>query len=270
VTIVVCIKQVPAASEVPMDKKNGVLQRAGLEAKMNPYDLFAIEEALLIKERYGGDVVALTMGPGQAEDVLRECFYMGVDRAVLLNDKRFAGADVLSTAYTLSQGILTLGDFDLIICGKQTTDGDTAQVGPELAEFLNIPHASNVIDIREIAVKSGPRFIIIEEEREWTLQTSRLPLPCLLSVAKEINEPRLPSYKRMKTDRNKEITVLSLSDMPDTDPKHYGIDGSPTQVIRIFPPEHNTDHLLYEGPAEQTSDNLYKILSSEKFILNRV
>ncbi len=152
--ILVCIKQVPGTSEVEVDEKTGVLKRDGIDAKMNPYDLYAIETALKIREEKGGTIKVLSMGPPQAARVIREAYMMGVDEGALLTDRKFAGADVLATAYTLSQGIRKMGDFDLLLCGKMTTDGDTAQVGPEIAEFLNIPHVSNVRKILSLDKKA--------------------------------------------------------------------------------------------------------------------
>ena len=142
--ILVCIKQVPGTTAVEVDEETGVLKRDGVEAKMNPFDLFAIEQALLLREKYGGKVDVITMGPGQAEAVLREAVWMGADRGILISDRSFAGSDVAATSYALSQGVRKAGTYDLILCGKQTTDGDTAQVGPEMAEFLGIEHIANV------------------------------------------------------------------------------------------------------------------------------
>ncbi|MDZ5010546.1 electron transfer flavoprotein subunit beta, partial [Clostridium perfringens] len=132
--------QVPGTSKVEVDEKTGVLKRDGIDTKMNPYDLYALETAFNIKEQKGGEVNVISMGPPQAMEVIREAFSMGADNGILISDRKFAGADVLATAYTISQGIRKSGEFDLIICGKQTTDGDTAQVGPEIAEYLDIPH----------------------------------------------------------------------------------------------------------------------------------
>jgi len=147
ISVITCIKQVPGTTEVEIDDETGNLKRDGIESKMNMYDLFSIEAALSLTEKYGGSVRVLSMGPPQAGSVLREALYMGADTGTLVSDRRFAGSDVLATAYTLSQAVMCLGDYDLILCGKQTTDGDTAQVGAELAEFLGIPHASAVISI---------------------------------------------------------------------------------------------------------------------------
>ena len=264
--IIVCVKQVPLSSGAAVDPATGTLQRRGLESKMNPYDLFAVEEALRLKERYGGTVTALTMGPPQAEEVIRECYYMGADEGVLLTDKKFAGADVWATACTLSQGILALGRFGLIICGKQTTDGDTAQVGPELAELLGFPHAANVTKILEAGSREGSDFLVLEEETDSSILRCRIPLPCLIALSGNMNEPRLPSYRRMKARRDEPVRRLSLRDLPDPDPSHYGQEGSPTRVLRIFPPEHRTAHVRVEGTAEEAAEKLYSILLEGKYI----
>ncbi|MDR3602471.1 MAG: electron transfer flavoprotein subunit beta/FixA family protein, partial [Desulfosporosinus sp.] len=148
--ILVCIKQVPGISKIEVDPITGVLKRDGVDSKMNPYDLYAIETALRIKEQVGGTVKVISMGPPQAQDVIKEAYMMGADEGALVSDRKFAGADVLATAYTISQGVRKMGNFDLILCGKQTTDGDTAQVGPEMAEYLGIPHIANVLKIIEL------------------------------------------------------------------------------------------------------------------------
>ena len=191
--ILVCIKQVPASNKVEVDPVTGVLLRNGADSKMNPYDLYALETALKI----------------------REAFAMGVDRGALLSDRRFGGADVLATSYTIAQGIKKMGDFDLILCGKQTTDGDTAQVGSEVSEWLNIPSVSNV--------------------------------------------------KKMDT-ADREIEVYSLDDMEDKDETHYGLNGSPTQVKRIFPPTANDHHEVWDGDGSEVADKLFHMITDMKFI----
>lgn len=261
--IIVCIKQVPSTSQVQVDEKTGVLKRDGVESKINPYDLYALETAVQLKERIpGATTVALTMGPPQAEQSLREAFMMGIDEAVLVSDRRFAGADVLATARALSQAILAIGDTGLILCGQQTTDGDTAQVGSEIAEFLDIPHAANVTAISDI----GPTAITAELDLPVTVETVRMQVPCLICVNKGIHTPRLPSFKRKKETRDRKIVVLKLQDLPDADPAHYGLDGSPTQVVRIFPPEHHVSHETWEGPGEELADKLYRHLREQKFL----
>ena len=260
--IIVCIKQVPGTSKVQVDPITGVLIRSGIDTKMNPYDLFALESALRLKEEFGGVVNVITMGPPQAIEIIKEAFMMGADDGVLLSDKKFAGADVLATSYTLSQGIRKMGDFDIIITGKQTTDGDTAQVGPEIAEYLNIPHVANVLKILEVTNKD----ITVEMDMPETVEIVKIKFPCLISVEKDIYQPRLPSFKRKMQTKNKEVKVLCLKDMEDKDEKKYGLSGSPTQVERIFPPDENADKEIWEGTGDELADKITKKLKELKFI----
>lgn len=260
--IVVCIKQVPASNKVDVDPVTGVLKRNSADSKMNPYDLYALETALRLREQVGGEITVLTMGPDQAKAVLREAFAMGADRGVLLSDRRFAGADVLATSRALSQAIRRLGHFDLIITGKQTTDGDTAQVGPEIAEWLDIPCAANVRSIEQLRTAN----ITVRMELPDAVEISRIQFPCLLAVDKDIYMPRLPSYVRKKASAEREITVWSLDDMADADPEHYGLSGSPTQVQRIFPPEPHGERELWTGDGAQLTQRLFDKLSNMKFI----
>mgnify|MGYP005834483219 CR=1 FL=1 len=258
----VCIKQVPGTNKVEVDEKTGVLKRDGVESKMNPYDLYALETALRIKEQTGGSVVVVTMGPPQAQAVIKEAFMMGADEGYLFSDRKFAGADVLATSYTLSQGIKSIGGVDLILCGKQTTDGDTAQVGPAIAEFLEIPHVAWVSNIEYVDAEK----IIVEQDMADSVETAELKYPCLITVEKGIVQPRLPSYKRKLETENKPITLLSFHDLEDRDESKYGLNGSPTQVERIFPPEANTKQVVWEGEPEHLSERLFKVLKEEKFI----
>ena len=260
--IIVCIKQVPETTKVQVDPKTGVLIRDGIDTKMNPYDLFALETALRLKEKYGGRVKTITMGPPQAKEIIKESFMMGADEGVIISDRKFAGADVLATAYTLSQGIKKFGDFDLIITGKQTTDGDTAQVGPEIAEYLDIPHIANVIRI----IKVSKSDITVEMDMPETIEVARVNFPCLISVEKDIFEPRLPSYKRKIATINKEIKIICLNDMEDRNEKRYGLTGSPTQVERIFPPDENLDKEIWVGSGEELAEKMTEKLKELKFI----
>jgi electron transfer flavoprotein beta subunit len=259
--ILVCIKQVPDTNKVEVDPVTGVLKRNGVESKMNPYDLYAIETALKIRELKGGTVSVISMGPPQAEKVIRESYAMGVDKGYLISDRRFGGADVLATSYAIYQGIKKIGNFDLVLCGKQTTDGDTAQVGPEVAEWLSIPSVSNVSKIVEIS----DDFITVEMDMSEDLELSRVSFPCLLAVEKDIFMPRLPSYVIKEKTKNREVTVFTFDDMEDRDENHYGINGSPTQVQRIFPPESNTDRELWTGSGPELTDKLMKKLIELKF-----
>lgn len=260
--IVVCIKQVPGTSEVEVDEKTGVLKRDGIDSKMNPYDLYAIEAAMKIKEDKGAKVSVISMGPPQAAEIIKEAFMMGADEGALLTDRKFAGADVLATSYTLSQGIKKLGSPDIIICGKMTTDGDTAQVGPEMAEFLGIPHVANVRKIIEVKEAS----IIVEMDMPHTIEIVEVEYPCLITVEKGIFQPRLPSFKLKMATKDRDIQFYSLKDFDDQDEKNYGLNGSPTQVLKVFPPDGNNDHEMWRGTGEELSQQLFNKLSELKFV----
>jgi lactate dehydrogenase (NAD+,ferredoxin) subunit LctB len=231
--IITCIKQVPASSNVEVDPKTGVLIRDGNNVKMNPYDLYALETAFHIKQNNNDiNIHAITMGPPSATTVLKEALYMGADDATLITDRRFAGADVLATSYTLSQLVRHINHYDLIICGKQTTDGDTAQVGPEIAEFLHIPHVPYVKEIVEVKEKS----VIVISGYDLYDEKVEITYPCLITVEKDSYVPRLPSFKRKEAYISYKIPMMALKDLEDKDPEHYGLSGSPTQVEEIFPP----------------------------------
>lgn len=260
--IMVCIKQVPGTSKVEVDEKTGVLKRDGVDSKMNPYDLYALETALRIKEKKGGDIKVISMGPPQAKAVIKEAYSMGADEGTLVSDRKFAGADVLATSYTLSQGVKKCGDFDIILCGKQTTDGDTAQVGPEMAEYLGIPHVANVRSILDV----NDDFIKVEMDMPNTIEVLEVKYPCLLTVDKDIFQPRLPSYKKKIETDEREINVISLSDFEDKDEKKYGLNGSPTQVERIFPPSNNDKHEIWTGDSSDLSEKMEDKLRELKFI----
>lgn len=260
--ILVCIKQVPASNKVEVDPVTGVLKRNGVDSKMNPYDLYAIETALRIREQKGGTISVVTMGPPQAEKVIREAFSMGVDEGAILSDRKFGGADVLATSYTIAQGIKKMGEFDLILCGKQTTDGDTAQVGPEVSEWLGIPSVSNVCQIREVNDKD----MVIAMDMAEDIEITRIQYPCLLSVDKDIFPPRLPSYLKKQASKDRAIAMYTFADMEDQDELHYGLNGSPTQVQRIFPPEVNNSQEFWEGTGEELTDRLFDKIKELKFI----
>lgn len=260
--ILVCIKQVPGSNNVEVDPVTGVLKRNGIQSKINPYDLYAIELALSLKEQFGGRVTCITMGPPQAQSVIREAISMGASSGTVLTDRKFAGADVLATAYTLAGGIKKCGSFDLIICGKQTTDGDTAQVGAEIAEYLQIPNASNVLSVED--VKDGKLYLTAALDDKNVKMS--VAMPCLISVDGDINTPRLPSYKTKKAIRDEDVTFYTFADFEDQDPAHYGLTGSATQVERIFPPEKNDQKQTVGGSAEEQSDALMALLRSKKMI----
>ena len=187
---------------------------------------------------------------------------MGSDEAMLISDRRFAGADVLATSYTLSQLITHIKDYDVIVCGKQTTDGDTAQVGPEIAEFLGIPHVAYVKEILEV----HPDHMILKSQFDDYDEVVSVTYPCLITVEKGINTPRLPSYRRKLKFGQYQIPMVSLKHLEDQDPTHYGLSGSPTQVDEIFPPEKRFDATRIEGTGEQLAKSLFHILKESKFL----
>ena len=260
--IIVCIKQVPGSTIVDMDPDTGTLLRGSAETRLNPYDLYAIETALRMRESYGGTVRVISMGPPSAEAVIREAFSMGADGGSLLSDFAFAGADVLATGYTLSQGIRKMGHFDLVLCGKQTTDGDTAQTGAEIAAFLEIPAIANVRHI----LGADEISVTVEADLLQEVAVIRAKLPCLLSVEKDISQPRLPSWRKKIETADRPVQILGLSDLPDRDPKHYGPDGSPTTVQRIFPPPPGPAREVWADTGEALADALYEKLAERKFV----
>ena len=260
--ILVCIKQVPDSNKVDVDPVTGVLKRDGADSKMNPYDLYALETALRIKEKLGANITVITMGPNQAIEIIKEAYSMGADRGVIVSDRKFAGADVLATAYTLSQGAKKAGDFDLIICGKQTTDGDTAQVGPEMSEYLNIPSIANVIEIVDV----NNSDVTVKMDMADTVEIAKIKYPCLLCVDKDIYVPRLPSYVKKKATKDREVTVITFNDLDDKDEKKYGLNGSPTQVRRIFPPKVNDEREMWSAGSDELAEHIAKKLAEFKFI----
>jgi len=262
VKILVCIKQVPGSSNVEVDPVTGVLKRSGIKSKMNPYDLYGIETAISLTERFGGSVQTLTMGPPQAKEVITESVCMGAESGVVLSDRKFAGADVLATAYTISQGIKIAGEYDLIICGKQTTDGDTAQVGAEVSEYLGIPNVANVLSVDD--VKGGLIYLTASLDEKVVKMTVKLP--CLISVDGDINSPRLPSYKVKKALTGDEVKFLSFADFGDQNADHYGLSGSATQVERIFPPEKKSERSSIKGTPGEQADALLALVTDKKLI----
>jgi electron transfer flavoprotein beta subunit len=231
VKIIVPVKQVPESSNVKMDPETGTLIRAGLETVVNPLDLYALEAALRLKEQYGGTVSALSMGPPQALKVLKEAVAMGCDEGFLISDRNFGGSDTHATSYTLSQAIRGMGGWDIIIAGERATDGDTAQVGPGIAAWLDIPLATYVSGIESL--EKGR--LHLERLVEEGCQLISLPLPCLLTVVKAIATPRLPTLKGKIRSRDLRIPVLNSETM-ELNPEYLGLAGSPTRVVKIDAP----------------------------------
>ena len=259
--IIVCIKQVPGTNHVNVDPVTGTLIRDGVAAKMNPYDLNALELGLKLIEENGGSLKVITMGPPAAKEVIKEAIYMGAESGVLISDRKFGGADVLATSYTLCSGIKAIGDYDLILTGKQTTDGDTAQVGSELAEHLNLPHAANVKSVTLVNEKL--KYVSNLDNK---VVTATITMPCLLCVDNDVNTPRLPSYKRKVEHKECDelIKVITFNDVDDKDETHYGLKGSATQVERIFEPEKRKDKEIFTDG--DLSEKVFEILKEKKFI----
>jgi electron transfer flavoprotein alpha/beta subunit len=236
VNIIVCIKQVPDTAEVKINPDTGTLMREGVPSIVNPFDTFAVEEALCLKEKFGGKVTVLTMGPLQAVEALKEAAAMGADEAILLSDRAFAGSDTWATAYTLALAIRKLGSFDIILCGKQAIDGDTGQVGPGIAVQLAVPALTYVSKINRVDTDPPPGTIEVErvlDEGRETLQTS---LPVLLTVVKDINIPRLSTITDIRRAVRMKIPTWTAADLVGADPKKLGLEGSPTRVITICSP----------------------------------
>lgn len=243
--IVVCIKQVPDSSEVKINPETNTLMREGVPSMINPYDVHALEAALQLREQHGGRVTVITMGPPQAEEALREAIALGADDVRLISDRAFAGSDTWATAYTLSRAIEKLGG-ELILCGKQAIDGDTAQVGPEIAEFMNIPHVAYVRKIE--AVTDGT--IRVQRMMDEGYDVVEAPLPVLLTVVKELNVPRLPSLRGKMAAKKAVVERMDLASL-GADERDVGLKGSPTQVKNIFAPKARGERRMLEGSPEE-------------------
>ncbi len=243
---VVCIKQVPDTVNVKIDPKTNTLIREGVVSIINPFDMYALETAIRLKEKLGGKVTALSMGPPQAENALREAIALGVDQGILVSDRAFAGSDTWATSYTLAMALRKIGDFTLIICGKQASDGDTAQVGPGIAAHLDLPQITYVRKIDAV----DDKHIVAERLLEDGYESIESPLPCILTVVKEICEPRLPSLKGKLAARKAQVVNWKAGDLACEKTK-LGLDGSPTKVMKIFTPTPRQGGLIFKGePAE--------------------
>ena len=254
---VVCIKQVPATTDAKIDPETKRIIREGSKAILNPFDLYAIEEALRIREKRGGEVVVLSMGPDNAKNSLIEALSMGADKAFLLSDRAFAGSDTWATSYALAKAIETIGAVGLVLCGKQAVDGDTAQVGPGIAAKLDIMQAANVSTVDEF----GDDFITVSRMNENGYDVLKLRLPALLTVLKDINVPRIPKLKNARRARTAEITVWHPDDI-GADPEKIGLSASPTRVVKTDPPavRNSVTMKIYGEPADAA-----KALAKELF-----
>jgi len=259
--VIVCIKQVPQTGEVKINPATNTLIREGVESIINPFDMYAIEEAVRLKERFNAKTTVITMGPPQAESALREALSLGIDDAILLSDRAFAGSDTWSTSLVLATAIKKISNFDLIICGKQASDGDTAQVGPGIATHLLLPQATYVRKISSIDLNTGT--IVVERLLEDGYEILEIKLPCLITVVKEINEPRVPSLRGKMRAKNYPIKVLTHKDL-GLNEEDIGLRGSPTQVVKIFTPPPRESGVIFDGEPEVAVEKLVNEL--KKFL----
>jgi electron transfer flavoprotein beta subunit len=256
--IIVCIKQVPETTEVKINPETNTLIREGVKSIINPFDMYAIEEGVRLKEKLGGKVTVISMGPPQSEAALREAISIGADEGILICDRAFAGSDTWATSYTLAAAIKKIGQFDLILCGKQASDGDTAQVGPGISSHLDIPQVTYVKKIEEVKEKA----MRVERMMEEGFEIIETPLPALLTVVKEINEPRLPSLRGMMRAKQAKITRWSQKEL-QLDAGHIGLCGSPTQVIKIFTPPPRKGGQILSGETQEIAEKLVDLLRIE-------
>jgi len=254
VNIVVCIKQVPETTEVQVDPETNALIREGVKSIINPVDENAIEAGLQLRDAHGGKVTVITKGPAQAAEALRQALAMGADEAILLCDPAARGSDTLATSYELAQMVKKIGHVDLILCGRQAIDGDTGQVGPELAERLGIPQVTFAIALEAEEGKLKARRVLDD-----FYEVLEVKLPAVVTVVKQVNDPRHPSMRNVLKAKRAEIATWTLTDL-EADPKQAGFDGSPTQVVRVWPPEKRGGGKTLEGSAEEIAEELAKVI----------
>ncbi|MBR4875411.1 MAG: electron transfer flavoprotein subunit beta/FixA family protein [Clostridia bacterium] len=256
--IAVCIKQVPSTNEVRLDPVTNTIIRDGRQSVTNPFDTYAIEEAVRIKEKLGGEVTVISMGIPAAESMLRDACSRGADRGVLLSDRAFAGADTLATSYALSLWCKDAG-LDLILCGKMAVDGDTAQIGPELAEHLGIPHITDVCEILHI----DETAVTVKKVTSTGFSHVKTPLPALLTVVKDINLPRMASIPGVRAGQTADIRIYTASNL-GADLDRCGLAGSPTQVMRTFVPTRDTNAIEIDGTPQDKADAILTLFREVK------
>ncbi|MCM3585851.1 electron transfer flavoprotein subunit beta/FixA family protein [Mesobacillus maritimus] len=263
--IVACIKQVPDTKIIKMNPKTNTMDRRTAPAILNPYDAHAVEEAVRLRERYGGKVSVVTMGPPPAVKAIKKCIEIGADEGYLITDRRFAGADTLATSYAVTKAIEKISKenpVDLIICGKMTIDGDTGQVGPGIARRLDIPPLTSVNKVVEI--NQTERTIVVHRKLEDGYEVVQSTLPCLLSVEKTVNEvPYAPFPNMLKAARYKPH-VWSVDDLDDVDIKQLGLKGSPTIVSKVWAPPKPQGGEMLEGNPQQQVEQLLSVLLDKK------
>lgn len=260
--IVVCIKQVPGTDNIRIDLETKRIIREGVKAILNPFDTYALEEGLQLREKFGGEIIVLSMGPLRADQVLREALSLGADRAILLSDRDFAGSDTWATSYILAKAIKKIGNTDLIICGKQAIDGDTAQVGPGIAAHLGWGQATYVMAVE----KMSSSVIRVKRMHEDGYDICDIALPAVITVVKDINVPRVPTLRGRLNSLKREIPVWNPKDI-GTEKIKIGLDGSPTRVVKIEPPTpRRTSTKKVEGTAKECARILLKELRIRNII----
>lgn len=257
--IVVCVKQVPSTNEVRLDPVANTIIRDARQSVINPFDTYALEEAVRIKEKLGGEVIALSMGIPATERLIRDACSCGADRGALLSDRAFAGADTLATSYTLSLWCRMYAQYDLILCGKMAVDGDTAQIGPELARHLGIPHITDVCEIMDVSEKS----ITVKKITADGTDILSCPLPALVTVLKDINVPRMATIPGIRYGLAAEVKIYSAREL-GADTNRTGLSGSPTQVVKTFTPERDGEAINITGDLSCQAAELLKIIKEAK------
>ncbi len=260
--IIVCIKQVPDTATVKFNNETGTLIRDGVENIMNPFDRQALEAALELKDKEGGKVTVLTMGLPMAADILKEAIAMGADEGVLISDRALAGSDTLATSITLAAAVKHIGEYDLVVCGKQAVDGDTAQVGPEIAEHLGIPQITGALKLDYADGK-----FVVERENESAAMVMTCPAPLLVTVTKAEKEPRFASIKGKMKARKAKIPTLTIADL-GVDPASVGLTGSPTKVRKAYTPEQPVinSEIINEEDLDKAVDMLFEKLVQAQII----
>ncbi len=265
--ICVCVKQVPDTNEIRIDPEKHTLIRAGVPSIVNPFDTYAQEVGVRLKEKLGGTVIVISMGPPQAKDAVRSCLSVGADAGYLISGRKFGGSDTLSTSYILSEAIKAVEErehlkFDLILCGKQAIDGDTAQVGPEIAEHLGMPQITYALDVKE---EDGN--LLVRRECDTGYDLISVKLPAVVTVTRLPYEPRYPTYKMWKAAKTKEIPVLSEADLPGIDMARCGLSGSPTKVRSTYTPIREKKGLILRGmSAAEAAKNLVDEVVAAKLL----
>jgi len=260
--VIVLVKQVPDPREYVRIREDGTLDREKARAVINDCDKNALEAALQLKEKFNSKVIAVSMGPPKAEDALREALAMGVDEAILISDRRVRGSDTLATSYVLYKAIEKLGPYDLILCGLESSDGGTAQVGPELAEFLGIPQATFVEDFE---VKGN--YVIVKRRIEGGFEKLKITMPVLLTISKNANKPRPTTFSGILKAVKKPVVTWSLEDI-GAEVDKVGLAGSPTKIMKVEKIGSQRKRILIEGnDVEEIVNNLLRSLQEHGIIL---